>query len=129
MEKTYIVGSLREAGKALENDGSDSGPFLRRLQSELNSQQRLNPKLDFVRFFLSIFIDDVFYNLSGDFPYHRETHEIISDIFKGIGKALSLLAKSISDDTLDQSQAFENMVKSYLDGLERIRGCCKHKDS
>ncbi|MEA2097605.1 MAG: hypothetical protein U9P70_00815 [Patescibacteria group bacterium] len=128
MHKATIAKSLREVGKALEDNGSNSGPVLRRLQSELNAGQRSNLKSDFICYFLSTFIDDVFYNLSGDFPYNKKHHEIISNIFKGIGKALSLLAESITDDKLDCSPAYESMVNSYLDGLDRIRACCDRKE-
>ena len=128
MHKTTIAESLRKVGEALKDNGSISGPVLRGLQSELNTGQRSNPKLDFLCYFLSTFIDDVFYNLSGDFPYNKKHHEIISDIFKGIGKALFLLAEFITDDKLDCSPAYESMVISYLDGLDRIRACCDRKE-
>ena len=120
MVKAKIVFELQKVGKSLSADGSESGPKLRKLQSELNSMDRFDPILDFVRFFISSFIDDVFYNLSGDFPYRRETHEIVGEIFRGIGNALISLSESISRDGLDRSIAYESMVNLYLDGLDRI---------
>lgn len=127
MHKATIAKSLHEVGKALKDDGSNAGPVLRRLQSELNAVQPSNPKSDFLCYFLSTFIDDVFYNLSGDFPYNKKNHEIINDIFKEIGKTLSLLAEFITDDKLDCSPAYESMVNSYLDGLDEIRACKEQK--
>lgn len=124
MDKATIAVLMREVGNALTDNGSNSGPLLRKLQSEINTGQRSDLKSDFACFFLSTFIDDVFYNLSGDFPYRQETYENIGKIFEEIGNALTSLAESMEDDTLDCSLAYENMVKSYLDGLDSIRACC-----
>lgn len=124
MNTKTIAKMMCLAGKELEQNGSNAGPVLRSLQSQLHSAQRLNQQTDFLCYFVSNFIDDVFYNLTGDFPYYKESHDIIGNMFKGFGNALSLLGDSLKNDAPACNLPYESLIKIYLDGLEKIQEFC-----
>jgi hypothetical protein len=119
---------FRNLEKNVEEDRSQSTRLLRRLQEKLVNFTRSDAKSDFACFFLSSFIDDVFYNLAGDFPYTEELHEIILKIFHGICKDLAFLSKNLSNSDNSYFLAYEKLVQTYLDGLDEIRACCEKQE-
>jgi len=114
---------LARVGQELRTDGLNAGYGLRKLQSALLLvlKNRCDEKLDFFCFFVSNFVDDIYYNLSGDFFYQEISYEIIGTIFKELGTCLGEASEHIKQRRHDHlNLIYEKMVKSYLDGLERI---------
>lgn len=120
-----IKEEILATGSKLVDKGSEAGPRLRELQGNLSNLKDTDLQTKFLSYFLFLFIDDLYYNLSGDFPYHEKTNQIINDIFKGIGNHLIELSKSIDSDFTKSYNAYMNMVDGYLNGLNQIES---HKD-
>ena len=87
--KDEILNTARE----LSEKGSFAGPSLRKLQNILYRIETSDAHIRFLSFFLFSLIDDLYFNLSGDFPYEEKSNQIIDNIFKEIGNSLLELNK------------------------------------
>lgn len=79
----------------------------------------------FFAFFLINFLDDVFYNLVGDFPYDKpygeKAHGIKLDFFKDAGRDLSAIGEALSrSDFQVIYNHFVSLVTLYLDKIDEI---------
>gem|GEM_PF-4968571 len=109
---------------ALGSDGAHAAPKLRKLQSSLNKLlfSIEDKNLLLLSFFLDSFIDNLFFNLSGDVPYSEVIHSIISNIFKSLGKPLENIANGLNKVNFNVcTDAFGEMVNIYLEGLKHIQ--------
>lgn len=121
MDKKIIIDKILNTGNALCEKGSDAGPSLRVLQSQLSQLRPADRHINFLCFFISSFIEDLYFNLSGDFPYNEKIDGLIDIIFKEIGQLLLKLATGLkSNNFMRPSEVYVDMVQVYLDGLSQI---------
>lgn len=79
------------------------------------------PRAMFSLFFLSVFLQDVFYNLSGDVPYAEESHSCQQRFFLELANNLREVSSTIADENMAlSSKAWERMVSSYCETVTRI---------
>jgi hypothetical protein len=75
----------------------------------------------FLLFFLSVFLEDVFYNLSGDVPYNQDSDRRKRRFFGDLAKELERLGVALSTGGANQGgQGCQRMVASYLDTITEI---------
>ncbi len=118
---------ILEVGKRLANKGSDAGPALRKLQNRLFEMRVSDKYMNFLIFFLFNFIEDVYFNLSGDFPSDEKCAEIIDDIFRAIGRLLDKLGSKLGlNNPENYYPIYVEMVQCYLDGLTEIDAATKN---
>lgn len=79
-------------------------------------------KVRFLSFFLMNFLDDVFYNLAGDFPSEKsfgaQVHKIRKDFFKNFGIKLTEIGQAVAKN--DHSLVHDYLVALIVDYLEKI---------
>ena len=126
MAEINFIDELCTTAKELVTNGADAGPALRNLQRSLkkyiDTSETEEPNLTFLCFFLILIIDDLFYNLSGDFPYTEEYHEIINNIFITIGGALVELTPKLNITDFDNCYSiYVKIVQIYLNGLSDLQ--------
>lgn len=84
------------------------------------------PDLRFVAFSLANFLDDVFYNLTGDFPDQGKIiHEICEGFFKTVAAELGFIGELLSkgNEPLDREAVWKvlaRLVCAYLDTIDRL---------
>ncbi len=116
-----VVDKILQTGNALFERGSDAGPSLRELQAQLYQLSITNRHINFLCFFISVFIEDLYFNLSGDFPYNEKLDGVIDRIFKEIGQVLVKLAAVLnSNNFTDSYEVYVDLVGVYLNGLAQI---------
>lgn len=96
---------------------------LRRLQGQCERYLRVatSGKDRFVLFFLSAFLEDVFYNLSGDVPYDPDSDQCKRRFFINLADGLERLGRALTEGDADNcSRSCEDMVASYLDTITQI---------
>lgn len=73
----------------------------------------------FLCFFLSCFIDDVFFNLGGDTPYDKELHNERIYLFKKITETLQSIEKKEKDEEwlLKVLESISDLVDVYSDKI------------
>jgi len=120
-----IIQALEEAGELLL-EKSDNRP-LRDLQRSIwNWKESVSSTKEssicYLMFFLEVFIDRVFYNLSGDVPYVKGiTEEIQNDFYKTIGRILQDIGNNLKDGNNDQiNVCFAEMAKTYYNTVELL---------
>ena len=93
MSVTAIKELLGETGKKLRDEGLEASPQLRTTQGFLKAYESSDDShIKFLAFFLFNFIEDFYYNLTGDFPYKESTYKVRADIYRKLGKELKNLA-------------------------------------
>lgn len=102
--------------KALKN-----GELIPYLSPEYNAEKR------FVAFFLINFLDDVFYNLVGDFPYDKplgkEADSIRREFFRGLGTELCAIGEALVRDYFPTIyEHLTRLVVLYLHNIDAING-------
>lgn len=126
MNPLSLQTDIQQTGNKLASEGSDAGPVLRRLQSLLPKRNTNQPQLNFLSFFLFNFIDDIYFNLSGDFPYTEQSKQIIDEFYRLIGNHLIKLGQEF--DQLEYKPLFNiytEMVGSYYDTLNQLESIAK----
>lgn len=99
---------------------------LRAVELEPYLSKKWQPKDRFLAFFLIIFLDDVFYNMVGDFPYDDETYgekadEIRVYFFTDVARYLSAIGQALySSDSDAINEILVSLVTSYLDKIDEI---------
>jgi hypothetical protein len=120
-----VIGAAADAMVGPPKEGGlpevRSGP-LRRLHEEAERYLRLakTPRARFELFFLSVFLQDVFYNLLGDVPYEAQSHRYQEQFFLDLANDLRKLSSTISDESGSSFEAWERMVSSYCETVSRI---------
>ncbi len=113
---------IKQAAINLEKDGVKAAPDLREVQENIRNMRPSDIHIKFLCFFLESFIDDVFYNLTGDFPHGESSYEIRVNIFKEIGKGLQGLADKIgSSEGNEYYEPYLKIVEAYLKGIAELR--------
>jgi hypothetical protein len=101
--------------------GMDASPSLRTFQNKLNQLQTSDPNINFLCFFLYTFVDDIYFNLTGDVPYKEASSKIINSIFKSIGKSLQKIGEKFNKDAQNNFyEIYVDMVQHYRDGLTKL---------
>ena len=73
------------------------------------------PSEQFAMFFLSSFIHDIFFNLTGDLPYDEDTEARKREYFSELAQQFNQLGAAIEEDrTRDLSALFHAMVAHYV---------------
>lgn len=96
---------------------------LHRLHEQAERYLRVakTPRVRFLLFFLSAFLQDVFYNLSGDVPYGAESQRCRHGFFVELAKDLREFSSTIAnEDAAHSFKVWERMVSSYCEAVERI---------
>ena len=132
-----FADGLAEAASRVSSDPIDFSA-LRDLESIVNEQLEgdLPREECFIAFFLSLFLADVFYNLSGDFPYHlddfvgetslserwgTETFEIRREFFAKVPGSLDRVASKIrSRDWISALDELAELSSCYLTTVRRL---------
>jgi hypothetical protein len=128
MNSNILKEEILNTGNELVKKGSEAGPLLRKLQSKLHKLETADSHMNFLGFFLFSLIDDLYFNLSGDFPYDEESDRIIDSIFKSIGQLLVKLEHTLrSDNPKDCYEIYVEMVKVYLKGLTEVEDATSNK--
>lgn len=118
---TFFKNKILKVGKRLAEDGSEAGPILREFHSGLSKIKTEDSHIKFLVFFLFSFIDDLYFNLSGDFPSNEKTDDIRNTIFKNIGGLLVKLSNTLGQNKFENCYyIYIDMVLCYLDGLNQI---------
>jgi len=115
-----ILKALEKYGDRLRTDPKDARP-LRELQRELNPilYTASNKDASFLAYFLSVFVDDFFYNLAGDVPYSEEIqHNLVTQIGAQLTNLANIVAGKIEGSRFD---AIEDLVSVYLEAISQIR--------
>jgi hypothetical protein len=118
-----FLSSLRQAATELEANPADASP-LRRIQRECDEVQYHAEQRDsrFVAFFLSVFIADFFYNLTGDVPYSERLNLIQNRAIAIVGKQINRLATAGEHTDLPEMYgACRELSISYLDLIAEAR--------
>ena len=121
-----IVSKLREEGQRLLSTPKDRIPEaapLSRVQETLEDllPQCREAEIKFFVFFLSNFLDDIFYNLTGDVPYSRQLDRERGEFFRGIASRLMEMAEEL--EAANYARCHEicvSLVKVYLDTIEHL---------
>lgn len=119
MNRDSLKKVLESAGNALVNNGSNAVNKLRELQTKLQGQNTMDPEVNFICFFLCSVTDDVFFNVTGDFPYDPKYHEVVIEIFRDIGNSLLSMAE-LKPDAIENYAGCITLVNDYLNGLKKI---------
>ncbi|MGD0707408.1 MAG: hypothetical protein ABSA51_03030 [Anaerolineaceae bacterium] len=117
-----VIAFIRDTGSKLNNDPAETRA-LRVIQGKANRLQYLDnhPQRRFCWFFLNVFLEDVFYNLSGDIPYVSNVDNARIEFLKALGSNLMKFSESLNDQNFHGCFAtFEEMVGSYLDTINGI---------
>ena len=96
---------------------------LRRLHEQAERYLRVADAANtqFLLFFLSSFLQDIFYNLSGDVPYEAESRRYQQKFFVDLAKNLADFSSAIADrDSARSLDVCEQMISSYLQTVTRI---------
>lgn len=118
------VKQMKEVGRRLAESPAETGG-LRSLQIGLrallctvtDSQSR------FSWFFLCVFIDDIFYNLSGDIPYVAKADEVRSSFLQAYGGKLVELSAALDDRNHGRCcEVYAAMVGLYLNAVSEMNG-------
>lgn len=118
LKNAILSTGNRLTSEELDAGGLNAGPALRNLQTILSNYKTESPYLNFLAFFLSIFIDDLYYNLSGDFPYDEASKQKRDGIFRDIGQLLVKLSDLLnSEDGVKLYAIYISLVEKYTDGL------------
>ena len=116
-----LQDEMRTTADKLMKRGMDAGPTLRTFQNNLNQFHTSNSNLNFLSFFLCNFIDDIYFNLTGDVPYKEESSKLINSIFKSIGKSLHEIVEEFNTNAqYNFFKIYVDMVKHYRDGLKKL---------
>ena len=122
---------LHELGTKLINPNEiAAGKELRNYQDEL--KYLIDKKLEslsdlhrFIAFFLDTFIDDLFYNLAGDYPYRKDLENNFRNVWHGIlknmGETFIRIAEQIDEKNHELiCQSCTSMVSFYLEKISFI---------
>ena len=88
--------------------------------------QDTNKETRGLSFLLLIFLEDLFYNLSGDSPPYDENYgeildEIRANFMRSIGRALCDLSKAVKErNGLTAFETLRSLANDYLDCIETI---------
>ena len=122
-----ISKNIKETGKLLISDKSEGTKRASTLISELKqlTNKLDDPKICFNSFFLHTFLEDVFYNIIGDFPYHeswgKEIDNIRNDILNDIGENFLEISKEMKLNNFSNCiKIYENLVFKYLKKIKKL---------
>lgn len=123
-----LANSIISVAKRLTEGKSEGIKPLRSLKDAVLLQHignKSSPESRCYAFILMTFLDDVFYNLAGDFPqeepYAKQVAVIRQNFFDGIGDKLFRLAKAIDDsDPVQILRQVGDMMTTYLDSIDAI---------
>ena len=132
-----LSDNLISVGKMLSEASIDEKIHLGRLKELKYSglapyiSKSYDSETRFFAFFLTNFLDDVFYNLIGDVPYGvpygESVHSIIKEFFIELGKKLCNIGEALSKKNFVQiNECFNDMVVDYLDRIEKINNTIKY---
>jgi hypothetical protein len=116
---------LSRAGDALAKDPLGEGTkSLASLQKELEGAHVVATDrfARFILFFLSVFIDDIRYNLLGDFPFSdaasQEGDTARRELFRRLGQTLIVLSEELARANRDSCVgACSEITSKYLDTI------------
>jgi hypothetical protein len=119
---------LNSTGESLVNSASNGIKPLRELKDEILPRflaREFPAETRCCSFLLITFFDDIFYNMTGDFPQERPYGESVDKIrrefFKVVGNSLSGLAHAIeSGDANTIFKQCSYLITTYLDSIETI---------
>lgn len=117
--QAMLAGPRGEDGRLLEVSIAP----LRGLQEQAERYLQIAtiPRTRFLFFFLSAFLQDVFYNLAGDVPYQEESQRRRQEFFLALPESLRKFSVAIAaDSTGDAIVSCQQMVSEYLDTVTRI---------
>lgn len=117
-----ISSQLENAGKALIANPTDGKPLRHAgiMLSDLQYDVK-DKSLRFISFFLSNFVEDLFYNLSGDIPFNEFVLSAQHSLFSKTGEFLCDIAKIVENRHEDDVQAtLENMIFEYIETIIKL---------
>jgi hypothetical protein len=117
-----LADRLREAGRLLQNK-SDGGPLrnVQRLLWDHEDSVAGDSNIRFLEFFLSIFIDKVFYNLAGDIPSTDGVKDIQGQFYKDVGSVLCDLSEYLREGKYSEFwSCYVKLGIAYLDAVHRL---------
>jgi hypothetical protein len=84
-------------------------------------QQEEDSLTRFLSYFMSEYIDDVYFNLVGDVGYSEAADSYRHDFLKDVGSLLVQLGESVNSGQRHRCyEVCEKLAISYLDVIERI---------
>ncbi|MFP5262390.1 MAG: hypothetical protein ACLGJB_10845 [Blastocatellia bacterium] len=131
--KSLMATWVRQASQEMSADtASRLIPLrpLKRLQRRLeNSVSSSIDKEDlYLVFFLSAFIQDIFYNLAGEVPYSEKVEQEKQKIYSELIQILSQLANALEKGNFEEEKlACADMVYTYLSGVKFIDSALKEE--
>ena len=120
MTEDDLKAEIKLVAEELFKKGDGAVPALRHLQSSLSKIETNDKYLSFSGFFIQNFIDDVCFNLTGDFPSDDKINDIINVFFKQLGGILIIFYERIIDNTNSVFDSLVDMVNCYLNVLAEI---------
>ncbi len=120
--EAILVQKLRETANSLQGDVTMSRPLreLHFVLSELQYKQAATWQRLLI-YTLVAFIEDFFFNLTGDIPFKKETRETHDSVMLAIGNGLDKLSRDV--ETSDATGAYANleqMICHYLDSMDEL---------
>lgn len=123
-----LIILLNSAGESLVNATSSGIKPLRDLKDNILPSylaKEFTAETRCCSFLLITFLDDLFYNMAGDFPqekpYGESVDEIRREFFKVVGSSLSGLAQAMDKgDVFAIFKQFIYLIATYLDSIDTI---------
>jgi hypothetical protein len=124
------VAAIFSSARRLEERPSEEPvPFLdvsalRQAQRDLGgvlSRSDLSPQERLLAYFAMHFIDDVFYNLTGDIPADENMAAVQVQFFKGVADSLGRLADSLEHGAHDRCISIcDEMIRDLLQTIDKF---------
>ena len=114
--------TIESAGASLKESGSDAVPVMRKLQEYLHEITVGDKRLSFLVYVLATIIDDIGFNLTGDFPYDPKNDVEINDYFKGFGCQLVDFGRMLKNN-IGSSKIYSVLVEivyEYMNILKKL---------
>jgi hypothetical protein len=126
MMDEFISSWIRQAAEEMSSSvetGAVSLAPLKRFQRKIERTLDLDLDKDnqFVVFFLSTLIQDLFYNFSGDFPYSGPVEEEKQKVFRELVTDFRRFAEALElEGSGEKLQACSELVNTYLTGVSAV---------
>lgn len=125
--KEKLVTIFRETGSILKEDPAEGTGQLRNLQKQLEGYEKSNEikEIRFLAFALGLLIDDIFYNLTGDFPFDKkwglEAYKRRMLFLSEMGQSFEEMAdKIIEDNFYNCVDKYKDIIIGYLDTIDDL---------
>lgn len=118
---TWMKQAADEMAVSAESGALSLAPlkrFQRKIEKSLDLD--LNKEDQFLVFFLSSLIQDLFYNFSGDVPYSRAVEDEKQKVFRGLLINLKDFAQKLEEGSTQRMEACSELVHTYLTGIDAV---------